>query len=57
MALPAELCVSMMPTELEFIAGEELIEIRPTVRMEKIRFISVRLFTFHGFEVPNDAVQ
>ncbi|THH12399.1 hypothetical protein EW145_g61 [Phellinidium pouzarii] len=40
MALPHALQNSMLPTELEFIASDELIEIRPTVKMEKIRFIS-----------------
>ena len=32
----------MTPTELELVASEELVEIRPTVKMDKIRFISVR---------------
>ncbi|KAH8118465.1 Psf2-domain-containing protein [Phellopilus nigrolimitatus] len=40
MALPLALRNSMLPTELEFIASEELVSIRPTVKMEKIRFIS-----------------
>ncbi|KAI5124739.1 hypothetical protein M0805_005374 [Coniferiporia weirii] len=40
MALPFSLQNSMLPAELEFVASEELIEIRPTVKMERIRFIS-----------------
>lgn len=43
MALPASLRSSMTPTELEFIASEELVEIRPTVKLDKIRFVSVRV--------------
>lgn len=32
----------MLPVELEFIASEELVQIMPMVKMEKIRFVSVR---------------
>ena len=32
----------MLPIELEFIASEEFVEIKPTVKMDKIQFISVR---------------
>ena len=31
----------MLSAELEFIASEELVEIIPTVRMDKIQFITV----------------
>ena len=41
MSLPQALRSSMTPTDLELVASEELIEIRPTVKMDKIRFISV----------------
>ena len=41
MALPIQLKGSMLPAELEFIASEELIEIMPTVKMDKIQFITV----------------
>ena len=42
MALPNAIRGSMLPVELEFIASEELIQIMPMVKMEKIRFVSVR---------------
>lgn len=41
MALPTTLRNALLPPELEFIASEELVDIRPTVRMDRIRFISV----------------
>ncbi|KLO16352.1 Psf2-domain-containing protein [Schizopora paradoxa] len=40
MAFPQSMRSSTTPQELEFIASEELVEIRPTVKMDQIRFIS-----------------
>ncbi|TDL29853.1 Psf2-domain-containing protein [Rickenella mellea] len=40
MSLPVALRNTISPAELEFIASEEIVEIRPTVKMDKIRFIS-----------------
>lgn len=41
MALPSQLQETMLPAELEFIASEELVEIFPVVKMDKIQFITV----------------
>lgn len=38
--MPNELLHTMLPTELEFVASDELVTIVPTVKMDKIRFIS-----------------
>ncbi|EJD53955.1 GINS complex, PSF2 component [Auricularia subglabra TFB-10046 SS5] len=40
MSLPPSLRTSMSPQELEFIAGEETVEIVPSIRMAPIRLIS-----------------
>ncbi|OCB87488.1 hypothetical protein A7U60_g5393 [Sanghuangporus baumii] len=40
MALPNQLRTQVLPTELEFLASEELVEIFPVVKMDKIQFIT-----------------
>ncbi|KZW04354.1 DNA replication complex GINS protein PSF2 [Exidia glandulosa HHB12029] len=40
MSLPSSLRASMSPQELEFVAGEEIVEIVPSIRMAPIRLIS-----------------
>ncbi|KAL5527507.1 hypothetical protein ACEPAG_6308 [Sanghuangporus baumii] len=40
MALPTQLQTQVLPTELEFIASEEVVEIFPVVKMDKIQFIT-----------------
>ena len=47
MAMPNELLHTMLPTELEFVASDELVTIVPTVKMDKIRFISVSKLSFN----------
>lgn len=41
MSLPAQLRSSMLPAELEFIATDASVKIRPTVKMDKIALLSV----------------
>ena len=41
MSLPQPLRITLLPDELEFIASEEIVVIKPTIKMDRIRFISV----------------
>jgi GINS complex subunit 2 len=43
MALPPSLRTSVIPTELELVASEQLVEIIPLVAMERTAFISVNI--------------
>lgn len=47
MALPQSLMVSVMPSELELICSEQLVEIIPLVAMERTAFISVMCTFLH----------
>ena len=47
MALPNQLRHTMLPTELEFVALEEVVTIVPSVKMDKIRFISVSIYKIY----------
>ncbi|EJD01314.1 Psf2-domain-containing protein [Fomitiporia mediterranea MF3/22] len=53
MAIPLQLRNSMFPPELEFIASDELIEIKPAVKMDKIQFISGLYGPFTGGRSSN----
>lgn len=53
MALSQPLRNTMLPSELEFIASEEMVEIMPTIKMDRIRFISVAFHSTIGSLRPS----